>query len=49
MILSQRIEALLEYSNMNIPKFAEFVGFKTPQTVRELIKGNTKSLSEAAQ
>lgn len=49
MILSKRIEALLEYSNMSIPKFAEFVGFKTPQTVRELIKGNTKSLSEAAQ
>lgn len=49
MILSERISALVEYSNMSIPKFSEFVGFKTPQTVRELIKGNTKTLSDAAK
>lgn len=49
MILSKRISDIVEYSNLSIPKFAEFVGFKTPQTVRELIKGNTKTLSDSVQ
>lgn len=48
MVLSERIKTLVEYSHLTIPKFAEFVGFKTPQAVRELIKGNTKTLSDAA-
>ena len=48
MILSERINKLVEYSQMSIPQFAKLVGFKTPQAVRELIKGNTKSLSDAA-
>lgn len=49
MTLSERIRHLVEYSKMSIPKFADFVGFKTPQTVRELIKGNTKTVSEPVQ
>lgn len=49
MILSKRIAAIVEYSKLSIPKFAEYVGFKTPQTVRELIKGNTKTLSDSVQ
>lgn len=49
MELCERIEALVGYSSLTIPKFAEKVGFKTPQGVRELIKGNTKTLSDAAQ
>jgi len=49
MILSERIAAVVEYSKLSIPKFAEYVGFKTPQTVRELIKGNTKTLSDSVQ
>jgi len=49
MELSKRIEKIVEYSGLSIPKFAEFVGFKTPQAVRELIKGNTKTLSYQAQ
>lgn len=49
MELSKRIEKIVEYSGLSIPKFAEFVGFKTPQAVRELIKGNTKTLSFQAQ
>lgn len=48
MILSERINKLVEYSQMSIPQFAKLVGFKTPQAVRELIKGNTKTLSDAA-
>ncbi|MCM1356468.1 MAG: hypothetical protein NC212_08705 [Staphylococcus sp.] len=49
MILADRIKTLLDYSKMNIPKFAETVGFKTPQAIRELLKGNTKTLSDAAK
>lgn len=49
MELSDRIAALLEYSQKNISEFSRYVGFKTPQAVRELLKGNTKSLSEIAQ
>jgi len=49
MELSKRIEKLIEYSGLSIPKFAERVGFKTPQGVRELLKGNTMTLSHQAQ
>lgn len=49
MILSERIKALIECSKLSIPKFAEFVGFKTPQAVREILNGRTKTLSDAAQ
>ena len=49
MILSDRFKVLIEYSKLSIPKFAEFVGFKTPQAVREIINGRTKTLSDAAQ
>lgn len=48
MSLSERIQHILDYSGKNISEFSRFVGFKTPQAVRELIKGNTKSLSDAA-
>lgn len=49
MELKERIRELLEYSGKNISDFSRFVGFKTPQAVRELIKGNTKTLSEIAR
>lgn len=45
MILSERIKKVVDYSGLTIPKFANLVGFKTPQTVRELINGRTKTLS----
>lgn len=48
MILSERIKEVVEYSGMSIPKFSKAVGFATPQTVRELINGRTKTLSYAA-
>lgn len=47
MILPERIMNIVEYSGLSIPKFADKVGFKTPQTVRELINGRTKNLSYA--
>lgn len=49
MELKARIAQLLKYSEKNISEFSRFVGFKTPQAMRELLKGNTKSLSEIAQ
>jgi len=49
MELNKRIQQLIDYSGLSIPKFAERVGFKTPQGVRELLKGNTLSLSRQAQ
>ncbi len=49
MDLAERIKKIVEYSGLSIPKFAAHVGFKTPQAVRELIKGNTKSLSFEAK
>ena len=47
MILSKRINEVVEYSGLSIPKFSKYVGFTTPQTVRELISGRTKTLSYA--
>jgi hypothetical protein len=49
MELQDRIQMLLDYSSLNIPKFANLVGFKTPQAVRELLNGRTKTLSDAAK
>ena len=49
MALQYRIEELIRYSGKNISEFSRFVGFKTPQAVRELLKGNTRTLSEAAR
>lgn len=47
MILSERIKEVVKHSGLTIPKFADYVGFATPQTVRELVNGRTKSLSFA--
>lgn len=47
MILSERIKEVVKHSGLSIPKFADYVGFTTPQTVRELVNGRTKSLSFA--
>lgn len=49
MELSERIAKIVELSGMSIPQFSTYVGFKTPQTVRELMKGNTKTLSYQAK
>lgn len=49
MTLPDRIQRLLDYAEMNPTQFSRKVGFSTPQTVRELLKGNTKSVSEAVK
>lgn len=45
MELKDRIQYIIDYKGITIPKFANTIGVKTPQAIRELIKGNTKSLS----
>lgn len=47
MELSERIQQLVDYSGMNVPQLSMRLGFKTPQTLRELLKGNTKTISDA--
>lgn len=49
MVLSERIKAILDYAGKNASQFSRFVGFPTPQTVRELLKGNTKSVSDSVK
>lgn len=49
MEIKDRISSLIEYSGKNISEFSRYVGFKTPQAVRELLKGNTKTISDSAK
>ena len=46
MELSERINALVKYSGLSIPKFAKAIGTQTPQAIRDLISGKTKTLSK---
>lgn len=39
------MKAVVDYSGKSIPRFAAYVGFATPQTVREIIYGHTKNIS----
>lgn len=48
-LLSDRIQQLLEHSGLSLSEFSRAAGFKTPQAVRELIKGRTKTLSYEAR
>lgn len=43
--LAERIQLLIDTSKLTIPKFATAIGAKTPQAIREILKGTTKSLS----
>ena len=45
MILKDRIAAVRNHTGLNISQFSHRVGFKTPQTIRELESGRTRSLS----
>ena len=49
MNLGERIEAILDYTGMRVPRYAQVIGVKTPQAIRDLIKGKTKTLSEDMQ
>ena len=45
MELQDRIEMVRAHADMNPSKFSKICGFKTPQTMRDLLKGKTKTLS----
>lgn len=47
--LKDRIAKLLEYTNLSIPQFTIAIGAKTPQAIRDLKKGATKTLSASMQ
>ena len=49
MTLQERMQAVIDYSGLSIPQLAKNVGFKTPQTIREILKGNTRSISDAVK
>lgn len=49
MTLQERMQAVLDFSGLTIPQLARNVGFKTPQTIREILKGNTRTLSDAVR
>ena len=46
MNLSERIKSLLEYKHQSAAAFAAMIGVKTPQAIRDIINGKTRSLSE---
>lgn len=41
------MQAIVDYSGKSIPQLATAVGFKTPQTIRSLLKGDTKTISDS--
>lgn len=43
--LAERLQQLLKTKELNVSRFARTIGTKTPQAIREILKGNTKSLS----
>lgn len=49
MKLSDRIQAIVDHSGLSIPKYSVAIGTKTPQAIRDLIAGRTKSLSADMQ
>lgn len=49
MRLGERIDKVVEHSGLTIPKYAQAIGVKTPQAIRDLISGKTKTLSEDMQ
>ena len=49
MELNQRIKTILEYSKMNLSRLSREMGFKTPQALREILSGRTKTLSDNAR
>lgn len=48
MELKDRIASFVTYSGKNLSELSRYAGFKTPQALRELMAGNTKTLSDAA-
>ena len=49
MKLSERIRAIVNHTGLSIPKYAQAIGVQTPQAIRDLISGKTRSLSDSVQ
>ncbi len=49
MELSKRIEAIIKHSGLTLPQYAQSIGVRTPQAIRDLKSGKTKSLSADMQ
>lgn len=45
--LQDRIKTLVEYSGMSVSDFSRHIGLKSPNAIREIINGRTKTLSDA--
>lgn len=45
--LKDRIKALMDISGMSIPEFSKHLGLKSPNAIREILNGRTKTLSDA--
>lgn len=48
MALSDRIDALINYTGLSVSSFSQYAGFKSPNAIRELRSGRTKRLSDDA-
>lgn len=46
MKLGERILAIVDYHKLTVPKYADNIGVKTAQGLRDLINGKTKTLSQ---
>lgn len=46
MELGKRISLIVKHSRLSVPKYAQAIGSHTPQAIRDLINGKTKSLSD---
>lgn len=49
MELSERIKKIIKHSGLSLPKYAQSIGVQTPQAIRDLTNGKTKSLSADMQ
>lgn len=49
MELSTRINAIIQYSGKTLPQFAKTIGTQTPQAIRDLTSGKTKTLTKKMQ
>lgn len=47
--LSDRIETLLKYKQLNAPNFANAIGCKTRQSIYDLLSGKTRTISPSIQ
>lgn len=45
--LKERIKTLMDISGMSVTEFSKHIGLKSPNAIREILNGRTKTLSDA--